>query len=212
MHRSAIFSINVIGLCLAGVLACPLSAQAQPLFVPPEEAPSVRAKKYEVFAGLGFVRGDKIDSKTPGGTVEIDDYFTGGFGAGYNFTEHLNFNFEIFFGGSEYDLALGSSEVELDTTFINFSANLEYYILDAPLTPLLSAGVGVFDSETDDKLSDGFKRGESRVSYGLGAGFRWDIDDKMFLKSVYQIRWTDIERNRHNFELHTFSIYFGFKF
>ena len=201
--------IKMTGLCLFVLLSNSLSLLADQS--PFEQQPYVRARQYELFAGFQYFKGDQVSNKELAQTAEIDDHFAGGFGIGYNFTEHWHYNFEIFFGGSEMDLVAGGVESELDIRTISFNVNVEYNLFDTRFTPLVSAGVGFFDTETDDKIG-AFKLGENRVWYGVGAGARWDVSNKMFLKAVYRLRWTDLDRSDDFFDLQTINLYVGFKF
>lgn len=170
-----------------------------------------RARKHELFAVAQHFLGDGATDNGSGVKISFHDMTGGGFGIGYNVTDHFNYNLELLFGGTETKFELGATSLEEDTTVIGFNFNFEYNLLKSRMTPVISGGFGLLDFSLSGKIGD-LEIRETDLSYGFGGGLRWDINDKFFMKLVYRTRWTELRdfSDMHRFD--TYNLYFGFTF
>ena len=154
-----------------------------------------RAHKFETFAVGQWTGADKS------GVLNFSKDFGGGLGVGYNLTDHFNLNTDVVF--SQVKIKEGVN-VSPNTTHISGHLNVDGYLFQGPLTPLLTAGLGVDDYDGRNGVPS-----KAALSYKVGAGLRWDINSTLFAKAVYRIAWADI-RNSERF--HTVSVMLGVKF
>ena len=155
-----------------------------------------RAHKFETFAVGQWSGADKS------GILRFGNDFGGGLGLGYNLTDHLNINTDVVF--SRVKLADSTATFRTDANHIAAHVNLDAYLLQGPIAPFLTGGLGVDDY-------DGSKGTISRaaLSYKVGAGLRWDINSTFFAKAMYRTAWADIQNSER---FHTVSLMLGIKF
>lgn len=149
-----------------------------------------RKGQTELYGILQTMGGGK--ATTSGKNVGFDDTTVYGFGFGINITDHWNLNMDLLFGST--DLEPGgplSTATSGDTSLWLWNINVDYNILSQRLTPLVTAGIGLFGMSGD--FDNGASFSESNFSYNLGVGGRWDISDNLFLKAIYRITWHDLE-------------------
>lgn len=166
-----------------------------------------REGRTEIFVIGQQMDGDSTHDDFLGRDVEVDDTFVWGFGVGYNFNDHLNLNIGLWFGST--DIESGIFTADTDLTGMDF--NVDYNILEGPLTPLITGGIGFihFDGEL---VLLGLDFSETNFSYNVGAGFRWDIDDNFLLKALYRFTWTKLEDTDDRIMLDGISVSIGYKF
>ena len=171
-----------------------------------------RKGKFEFFGLLGGTDKIETDFSDINRSIKIDGGPGGGLGVGYNFNNNLNLNTSVFF--SERDLERktlsGTILVEGDIDVLIWEINLEYSLLQDNFTPILTAGLG--STDFDGKYDTGVAVGETDFSYNIGAGFRWDVSKKWFLKAIYKSNWVEIEDADDSSRFDGFSLSFGYKF
>ena len=109
----------------------------------------------------------------------LDDGYAYGIGVGYNATDHFNINMDLAFDSQ--DVFYKKENIGSMHALI-WNVNLDYNISKGPLTPLVSGGMGFAT------YSDEGPRG-TEFTYNIGAGGRWDISDKVFMKVTYRKAW-----------------------
>lgn len=169
-----------------------------------------RANRWEVYGYGSYLSG--ADSTKAGSVkVELGQGFAGGIGFGYNFSDYLNLNTTI--GGGTLDIE-GSAPgvtIETDSTIFTMDVNLDYNILKTPLTPFVSGGVGFMHFGGDfGGSSSTFS--ETDLTYGVGGGLRWDINERWFLKAMYRANWTKLQDTDSALMYHSGTIGVGVKF
>lgn len=138
--------------------------------------------------GEVFFIGQSLGSDTTTGlgiTMELDPGLMGGFGVGINLSDNFNVNTALQFGNSDFNADTGVS-VDLKTLAWDF--NLDFNILKARLTPMVSGGIGFIRFTREDNLID-----ESDFSYNAGAGLRWDITEHLMVKAMYRVMWVKMQ-------------------
>ena len=155
-----------------------------------------RAHKFETFAVGQWTGADRA------GILRFGNDFGGGLGIGYNLTDHLNVNTDVVF--SRVNVANSTATFKTDANHIAAHVNLDAYLLQGPIAPFLTGGLGV-DSYDGSKGT----LSKSELSYKVGAGLRWDLNSTIFAKAMYRIAWADIQNSER---FHTVSLMLGFKF
>lgn len=125
-----------------------------------------------------------------GMTFDFDDTNVYGFGIGYNIDNHWNINTDFLFGSTDIDIT-GAVATAGDSDLFLWDVNLDYNLLEDRLTPFVTIGIGIFSNSGD--LNNGLSFSETNFSWNWGAGGRWDITDKIFLKAMYRFIYHDME-------------------
>ena len=184
-------------------------------------AQAPRAGKFELGGAFEWFGGQTIDSRIGdvSGELELDDLFTGGIHFGYNFTDQLNINTEFVAGVADLTFTGAGTRLTDDADFVAWTVNLDYYILPTPLTPYISAGVGLIS--LDNEYYDDYwwyistRDRELPVSevnflWNLGAGLRWDPIDHLYLKLSYRLNGTDLNYGDEYMLLHSVLFTIGY--
>lgn len=138
--------------------------------------------------------------------VELDNTTLYGFGIGRNFTDHWNLNTDFLFGSQDWNANMGRfGTVTMDADLFLWDVNVDYNILRERPTPLVTAGLGIFNIIGSDA-------NETEFPYNFGVGARWDISDKILLKAVYRCTWTEIDGMEDKATFKGVNASFGFKF
>jgi opacity protein-like surface antigen len=116
-----------------------------------------------------------------------DKGFVGGVGLGFNLSDYFNLNTEI--GGGSVDTTLEGAIGKIDTKVFEWKLGLDYNILKRRLTPMVSAEIGMMNQSGGG--DDGFS--EATFTYGVGAGVRYDITDRIMAKVAYRLDWTNFK-------------------
>ncbi len=167
-----------------------------------------RKGKGEIFALGQQMNGDTVTGL--GMELKVDDTIVGGFGAGFNFDDHLNLNMDIFFGSTDLTARGFGAAARADTTLFGMDFNLDYNILRSRFTPVISGGIGFIDFRGDINRYYYFE--ETDFSYNLGAGFRWDVSDHFLIKGIYRATWTELEDTDGSIRLDGISVSIGYLF
>jgi opacity protein-like surface antigen len=195
----------------ATTTVAPATGESLTLALP--AAPS-RAGRYELFGEAGYVFGDNTtgtDGLNHPWTFDVKPNVAGGGGLGYNIGRHFNLNFDITTGPARITETVNHSRPfsSSDTWMTRGMANIEWYPLGGPITPLVTAGVGALN--TAGNLS-GIERSETHVAYGVGAGIRWDIDDHWFTKVIYRATWSQYDFTDNALLFQSIFVSVGWKF
>lgn len=202
--------------CLAIVAAC-FTAGAADAQSFGASKPGNRADHWEAYAGGRYIFSETVDFKG-GSTIDSDDDLGFAFGMGYNIDDHWLVGGELNWSNVDYKGVLKSASSPGATSKLSgeyetfaLSANLTYHFIDGPLTPYVSANLGY--TWVDSNIADGppqtgcwwdpwwgyicdtwvdTKSAES-LSYGLGAGVRWEFSRGGFLRASYNQRWLDFD-------------------
>lgn len=164
-----------------------------------------RQGKWEIFIDGRYATGDTTTGL--GITMEVENFPALGLGLGYNFHENFNVNGEMLFGSTDLIGRTGAQRVKIDSDVWIGNLNLDYYFLNATLTPLLTGGIGYVNFRGKD---DSFK--ETDFSYNAGAGVRWEITNQVFFKAVYGMLWTKLRDSDSTLMLHGPSLTIGISY
>ena len=133
--------------------------------------------------------------------VEYEESFGGGFGIGRNVNDFINLNGTLLIGEAEVTAeALGFTTSE-DATLIAPDFNVDWNILDADVTPFITAGAGLMFFLGDES--------DTEFSAGAGVGVRWDVSHDTFMKVWYRARWFELDETDDALMLHTFNVGIG---
>jgi opacity protein-like surface antigen len=169
-----------------------------------------RKGKTELFGTIQMLGSEEIKytfSDMQPVRLDIDNAAIYGIGYGYNMTDHWNFNTDLLFGSADTDVKIVKTTAETeDMDYILFDINLDYNVWKSRFTPVVSGGVGIMDFSIDTSATGVGDVDERSLSYNLGAGIRWDIEDNMFLKMMYRSTWTDFDDADDNMRYDGFSL------
>jgi opacity protein-like surface antigen len=166
---------------------------------------------YQDSAEFDFERGSK---------VEFDDDYGVSFTFGYRANPHLEFQFALDYADTDYSVLLvtadsngvptgtltGSGEMESFTP----RANVQWNLLDRPVTPFLMGGIGY--AFIDTNIPNGRPqtgcwydpwygylcqtvqptKSVEEFTYQVGIGGRFDISSSLSLRVAYERHWIDI--------------------
>ncbi len=169
-------------------------------------ADTTRASRPEVFLVVQQFSGDTINYVFS--ELEFDDAIGFGAGMGYNLNDYLNLNAALLFGSIDLTGQSGGIEGSGDVDFISGTASLEIYPMTTPVKPLVNAGIGFM--RFDGTISGEFSRPQAgpgqpvaggwstefhnltELSFTVGAGVRWDINDSFSITGGYRVFWTEL--------------------
>jgi opacity protein-like surface antigen len=209
--------INIKKAALHSVIASSLvtittpQAQADNLFT--ESAN--RQGKTEGYLIFQPTSGDSIGSGSSNGfsfEQKTDDTTFIGFGIGGNSKGGLNLNTEFVYGSTnilyEFNDGRGTTETAKSWDLNIFGANLnaDYNFLKSRLTPIVTGGIGWYYFMFDVPGGYDILFSGSEFSYSIGAGARWDITDKFFMKGLYKMTSTS------SFSFNGISLNLGYVF
>ena len=159
------------------------------------------------------MNGDTTSTSDFGFRTEIDDDIFYGFGAGVNLTDYFNLNTELLFGSVDVEGTIidGLATFSVDTDSFLWNLNLDYNILNRRLTPVVSAGVGIFDIDTFSFEQDE-EETETDFTYNLAAGVRWDAASGLFVKVLYRWTWIDLDGADDDMQFEGLSVFVGAQF
>ena len=147
-----------------------------------------RQGKFDITGLVQYMGGDTTHSTA--GSVEFDAFAAFGAGFGYNLTERININGDVYLSAVDITARSGGLRAKGDATVYGVNINADWNILKNRITPLVCGGMG-FLHFSGDIESEGFS--ETDFAYNLGAGIRWDINETLFLKGIYRATWTKLE-------------------
>ena len=158
-----------------------------------------------------------IDGKSKS-KAKIDADTSWGFSLGYHFNNYLLVNMSVDIVDSDYKASYrdstdasatkASSDLDLITTHFN----TVYHFIPKRFTPFVQAGIGW--SYIDSNISKGPATGscwwgpwwghvchgyqdnydDTRLSYSLGAGLRYEFANNVLMRGSYQQNWIDMNR------------------
>ena len=204
------------GIALAGLAALMTAGNAgAQVFGSPD--PGNRDGRWDVYGTLRAVLGEEV-TFDGGSKIDSESDLGFGFGFGYNFTDHLLVGGELTWSNVDYEGTLRSADTPAEPDqrisgeydAFGVAANVTYHFLKGPFTPYVSASLGYVWVDTN--IADGppelgcwwdpwfgqvcalFQdtKDESAVTYGIGAGLRWEFTRGWFARVGYDERFTDI--------------------
>ena len=153
-----------------------------------------------------------------GSSVDISDDVGFGFEVGYNYSEHLNFSYELMYNEPGYTATVISDEtIQREFTTRNSleiydsQFNATYNFTTNEITPFISGGLGwsFMDSNVPTGQYNeycvwdpwyGYVCGavqdtydDTNFSYNAKAGFRWDMKNGLFAIASYTRRWYNFD-------------------
>lgn len=190
------------GLVIAASVVC---TQAQ---IPWATEAFSRKNKIEVY-GLGqYLHSEDTTFNGPYGenvTMKIDDTGLGGVGMAYHFSDFFSVHSDFMFGGATLH-SQGPDGTEVapsQSAYLQTGrVNLDYNMINRRLTPVLTAGIGYQFLEIDSEQTyyyQGYHGGwyqiessyyyETDFTWNVGAGFRWNVTDQLFIKVMGGAQW-----------------------
>lgn len=170
-----------------------------------------RKGKFDSYVGGQYQSG--VSSTLSNAPVELELRNTGllAVGFGYHFHEHFAATLNMAFGSTSMttDGPLPDDTIKQDAYLFNGSANIDYNILKGPLTPIITGGIGwnMFETRVPGAPPEyicypGFPYWWCTYGYptynrwefaaNLGVGFRWDVNENLFVKGIAGTTFTKL--------------------
>jgi opacity protein-like surface antigen len=197
------------------VVPAPAYAQPPPLYILPALA-YTRTARTEIY-GIGqYLHSDDITFNGPAGDVKVkmDDTGLGGFGLAFHYNEFLAVHADFMFGDSTFSGNLptetgGTVHVKQDAFIQTGRFNVDYNIIKGRLTPFVTGGIGYQYLETELKNLPPVGvcwwdpwwgwicqtahpyAWETDFTWNVGAGIRWSVTDRIFIKATGGAQWLE---------------------
>ena len=211
--------------CLAGLVAGqPAAAQS-----------ADRAGRWETRFGIVFQGASEADFKG-GSTAEFESDTSFVAGAGYHYTDHLEFGLSLGFGTTDYRSDVAGDEPgevyrikgEIESTTLILDAT--WNILAGPFTPFIVGGLGWNWVDTNIATEPpevgcwwdpwwGYvctswqdTKSLDGFTLQLGAGLRYDFSETIALHGSYRVSWIDFKEAKGTPDFDGFQLSFGWKF
>ncbi|MBL0709832.1 MAG: porin family protein [Colwellia sp.] len=173
-----------------------------------------RAGKWE--GTFQFINSQSSDINSENGSgADLDNDLGWGFTFGYNVNPHILVNFGFTSITPRYDATLigengNSTNIKHKMNMYNSQFNVVYNFMTDQFTPFVQAGAGW--SYLDSNIAKGPSgsvcwwdpwwgyycdyyqntHNDTRFSYNVAAGVRYELDNSMFFRASYQQNWTDV--------------------
>lgn len=150
--------------------------------------------------------------------VEFDSDLGWGFTLGYNVNPHILINYEFTSITPRYDATLIDEDndefhIKHKMSIYNNQFNVVYNFMTEQFTPFVQAGAGW--TFVDSNIADGPPNticwwdpwwgyicntyqntyDDTRFSYNVAAGVRYELDNSMFFRASYQQSWVDLSNS-----------------
>jgi len=135
---------------------------------------------------------------------KIDDFWGYGLQTGINIGR-FNMGIDFIFGATKL-----TSTNNFNLKVSCFDLDFEYSFLEKSFSPLLAAGIGSVNYNESFTSAAGLN--ESDFSYNVGAGVKWIIASKFYLKPMYRITFSKIKDSTDALAYKGFSIGIGYVF
>jgi len=155
-----------------------------------------------------------------GSSIDIDSDIGWGFSLGYNVNPHILVNYEFTSTTPKYYASIideegGEHKFKHKMSIYNSQFNVVYNFTKEQFTPFVQAGLGW--SYLDSRIADGPPNGfcwwhpiwgyicesyqnthdDTRFSYNVAAGVRYELDNSMFFRASYQQNWADLSSSEN---------------
>jgi len=179
-----------------------------------------------------FINSQSTNTHGEGGSsIDIDSDIGWGFTLGYNVNPHVLVNFEFSSLTPRYDASFVKDDGEIASikhkmNMYQSQFNVVYNFMAEQFTPFVQAGLGwsYLDSNIASGppgavcwwdpwwgyVCDSYQNtyNETRLSYNIAVGVRYELDNAMFFRASYQQNWVDLSR-ADDLELGTIHIEIG---
>lgn len=160
-----------------------------------------------------------FDGKNGSG-VEIDSDIGWGFTLGYNVNPHILVNYQFSVTTPDYDATLTSEDndrtihIKRDMDVYESQFNVVYNLMTEQFTPFVQAGLGWsyldsnvakgqassvcwWDPWTGRLICDYYQNtyDDTRFSYNVAAGVRYELNNNMFFRASYKQNWIDMSHS-----------------
>jgi len=185
----------------------------------------------EFYIGGAYMGGGSNSLENSPIELDFDDDWGLTLGGGYHLSNHLYVGGELLFAKSTFSGTSTEDDTSLQQSMRQWgiTGGFEYNLLEGPLTPYLSAGLGFTYLETDDPTRDpayicrpGFYGwwcdwyypvySDWFFTYYAGVGLRWDISDRSVVRLSYKLNWISASGVTSQVRQDMLAITYGGKF
>jgi opacity protein-like surface antigen len=210
MNKILMSKVMIVS-CVVGLLASTLSTDASANY-------TKRSDNWEGSFKILNTQDSVIDGQN-GTQIDLDSDYGWGFTLGYNVNPHILVNFDFSSSTPSYDATLVGKEtgdiykVNYKMDLLESQFNVIYNVLTSQFTPFLQAGAGW--SYIDSNIADGPPElvcwydpwyltscsgyqdtfDETRFSYNVAVGFRYELDNHLFFRASYKQSWINLKHS-----------------
>ncbi|OUR81989.1 hypothetical protein A9Q75_06985 [Colwellia psychrerythraea] len=199
--------------CVIGLLASTVSTDASANY-------TKRSDKWEASFKILNNQSTVIDGQN-GSELDIESDYGWGFTLGYNLNPHILFNFDFSSSTPSYQATLvdaesgNSHQINHKMDVLESQFNVVYSVFASQFTPFVQAGAGwsYLDSNIADGppgaicwwdpwwgyICDDYQNtyNDTRFSYNVAVGFRYELDNSLFLRASYKQAWIDLSHSEN---------------
>ena len=153
-----------------------------------------------------------------GASLDVGNKVGWGFSLGWNWTQNLNLSYRLLFTEPDYTATIRPEDAPdqpqtAEHTMSKYSHqfNLTYHFRDGGFSPLVYGGIGI--ASVDSNIPTGALEGgcwwspwwgyicatdwetytSTELTYILGLGFRWDINNALFTRATYGMEFVNLD-------------------
>jgi opacity protein-like surface antigen len=166
-----------------------------------------------------------------GSALSVDSTAGWGVSFAWNWTEHWNLAYRLVSTSPKYTALIVPEETDIVPQTLQHKMskyshqfNVTYNFSRRAFTPFVAAGIGwtKLDSNVPSSppqvgcwwdpwwgyicVSDWKTYNTSKLTYNLGAGVRWDINNLLFTKATYTREFLDVKNGSINFDMAIFEL------
>ncbi|TMM46077.1 outer membrane beta-barrel protein [Colwellia ponticola] len=209
MNKVLMSKLTVVS-CAIGFLASTVSVDANANY-------THRSDKWEASFKVLNSQSADINGQNDS-TIAMKSDYGWGFTFGYNLNPHILINFDFSSTTPSYEATLvkdNGSEYKVNHKMNLFDSqfNVVYSVFASQLTPYVQAGAGwsYLDSNIADGppntvcwydpwwgyICEGYQStyNDTRFSYNVAAGFRYELDNSLFFRASYKQSWIDLSHS-----------------
>jgi len=150
-----------------------------------------RKGTWEIYGSGQYLFGNTVDFSKFGARLKVDDTAMFGLGAGYHITDHWAVSLDLLGGFTSFNSSGMQLALNNDAFVLSANLNAEYNFLRGRFSPLLRAGLGLYD--ITDNAGYWSTYGETDLSWNVGGGLRWNLSDHFVLKLIGGASWTNLK-------------------
>ncbi|HBY84523.1 MAG TPA: hypothetical protein DEO86_01475 [Colwellia sp.] len=199
--------------CVIGLLASTVSTDVNANY-------TKRSDKWEASFKILNNQSTSIDGQN-GSELDMESDYGWGFTLGYNINPHVLVNFDFSSSTPSYEATLvdaesgNSHQIHHKMDVLESQFNVVYSVFASQFTPFLQAGAGwsYLDSNIADGppgaicwwdpwwgyICDGYQStyDDTRFSYNVALGFRYELDNSLFFRASYKQAWIDLSHSEN---------------
>jgi len=189
-----------------------------------------RDGRFEASVILAYQTGQDVSSEG-GSSLDIESTTGWGVSFGWNWTDRVNLQYRLLSTKPQYTAVVVPEdpdeliqEVEHEMSNYSHQLNVTYHFMKGPITPFVVGGIGY--GTLDSNIASApptascwwdpwwgyicvgeWKTFEaSEITYNLGVGLRWDINNAIYSRAVYSREFFSLDNGSLDFDTMTVEV------